>query len=324
MKRLIIYHANCMDGLVAAWVFHRHLPDGETEYLPAKYGDPPPDVTGKSVRILDFSYPREILLSMKEKASSLYVLDHHESAEKALEGLDFCVFDKEESGASLALQWFFGVSGSSSSYPAVNLIVPYVRDRDLWKHELPGSKEFNAALRSYPPTFEFLDSLLDRDAESLKAQFIEEGKSILRVQDSIVSRRKAQAERKEVALPDGTVSVWHVVNATEYLSEVAGGLAEDTLDTGCCWFEGGNGTRVYSLRSTPAGNPVNTVAELFGGGGHRNAAGFTLPPNSLHPWDMASNRDMPCIGCPALKTCDFKFDSYNYGAVAGIDCLATK
>lgn len=40
-KYLCIYHANCADGLGAAWAVHRALGDG-VEFLSAKYGELPP------------------------------------------------------------------------------------------------------------------------------------------------------------------------------------------------------------------------------------------------------------------------------------------
>lgn len=97
---IVIYHASCNDGAGAAYAAWTVL--GETaEYVPAHYGNEPPDVTGKVVYVLDFSYPRDVLLDMNAKAKSLLVLDHHKTAEADLKGLDFAVFDMIELGAAL-------------------------------------------------------------------------------------------------------------------------------------------------------------------------------------------------------------------------------
>lgn len=37
-----------------------------------------------------------------------------------------------------------------------------------------------------------------------------------------------------------------------------------------------DGKRAFSLRSTDAGEDVSLIAAKFGGGGHRNAAGFSI------------------------------------------------
>jgi len=60
-KRLVIYHANCIDGYTSAWAAWRKYGD-DAEYLPASYGDPAPDVTGRWVLVVDFSYPRDVML----------------------------------------------------------------------------------------------------------------------------------------------------------------------------------------------------------------------------------------------------------------------
>lgn len=58
---LCIYHGTCMDGFTAAWVVRKALGEG-VEFYAATHGDPPPDVTGKNVIMVDFSYKRPVLL----------------------------------------------------------------------------------------------------------------------------------------------------------------------------------------------------------------------------------------------------------------------
>ena len=52
---VVIYHANCNDGFGAAYSAWKLL-GNRAEYHAASHGSPPPDVTGKRVVILDFSY----------------------------------------------------------------------------------------------------------------------------------------------------------------------------------------------------------------------------------------------------------------------------
>ena len=67
---MCIYHGNCADGFGAAWVVRKAL--GEIDFHPGKYQEPPPDVTGKDVVMVDFSYKRPVLLEMAEKAKVWY------------------------------------------------------------------------------------------------------------------------------------------------------------------------------------------------------------------------------------------------------------
>lgn len=43
-----------------------------------------------------------------------------------------------------------------------------------------------------------------------------------------------------------------------------------------CWYESYGG-RTYSLRSEDSRADASEVAKRYGGGGHRNAAGFRMP-----------------------------------------------
>ena len=158
---IVIYHANCADGFCAAWLIHRMNPSAR--FHAAHYGTRPPDsIDGAAVVIVDFSYPRTIMREIADRARSLVVLDHHATAEQELAGLaeeirGHCpchiVFDRSVSGALLAHRWLHG-----PAVPPCDL-VEYVQDRDLWRWALPFSRPINAAIRSYPMTFDSWDSL---------------------------------------------------------------------------------------------------------------------------------------------------------------------
>ena len=62
---------------------------------------PPPDVTGLDVFLVDFSYKKELLEAMLKTAASITILDHHISAEEDLRELlnngdtELYIVDKE-------------------------------------------------------------------------------------------------------------------------------------------------------------------------------------------------------------------------------------
>lgn len=85
-ETLVIYHAKCPDGLAAAWVVWTLYGAGAT-YLPASYGDAPPEVEGKHVVIVDFSYPRDVMVRLAKQAKSVLLLDHHVTARDNLDPL---------------------------------------------------------------------------------------------------------------------------------------------------------------------------------------------------------------------------------------------
>lgn len=274
MSTLCLYHKNCTDGLAAALAVRKHLWDISqmkgSRFTTAQYGDNPPDVTGLDVIVVDFSYPRDVLLEMKARAKSLVVIDHHQTAQEALEGLDFCIFDMTKSGAVLAWEHFH------PNKPLPRLM-EYVQDRDLWQWKLPFSQEVSAALRSYKPFLNEWERFLD---DYSLASLIAEGAAILRYQNQAMDMVLAQPVEM-VELGGYTVPC---LNATHLISELGNKLAEGH-PFAALYFDTGDGKRVFSLRSTDAGVDVAEIAKLYGGGGHRNAAGFTIvkPAVSLDP-----------------------------------------
>lgn len=264
MSVLCLYHKNCTDGLGAAWAVREYLNGRPADFKSVQYGDPAPDVTGKNVYIVDFSFPRETLLEMHKQAKSLVVIDHHKTSVADLAGLDFCIFDMDRAGCILTWEYFFPNTAPPELFY-------YLQDRDLWQWKLPQSKEVSAALRSYKPFFEVWNEFMTpAGLEKLKS----EGAAILRYQNQQIEISLSQ--KPQIKIGGYTVPC---VNCTHLISELGNELAKgqpfaalyfDTVDK-----------RVFSLRSTDEGIDVAEIAKLYGGGGHRNAAGFSIAKPSI-------------------------------------------
>jgi len=261
--RYVLYHGNCFDGFGAAWAAWRALGDRAT-YLPVLYGQEPPALPeDATVAIVDFSYQRETLLKMRGSVASLEVLDHHKSAEADLEGLDFCAFDMEKSGAMLAWEWWH------PHEPPPSLIC-YLQDRDLWHFRLPGSRKVSAWIQSYPFKFNVWSELAARlDADSSTVGI--EGQAILRFKNQQVEIMCNNAVIREVG-----GHMVPVANATCFFSEVGERLCQlhPKAPFAGYYLDRGDGTRQWGLRSR-GDFDVSEVAKLYGGGGHPAAAGFT-------------------------------------------------
>lgn len=271
---LVIYHKSCADGLAAALAVRKYLWDNNrmkgSKFITAQYGDEPPwdDMAGKDVAIVDFSYSRNDLERMRTIAASLIVIDHHQTAQEALAGLDYCIFDMSKSGAVLTWEYFL------PGRPLPRLM-SYVQDRDLWKWELPFSQEVSAALQSYKPFLNEWERFLD---DNSLAGLISEGAAILRYQNQQIDRVLSQAPMN-VVIGGYTVPC---VNATTLISELGNKLSE-TAPFAALYFDTSDGKRVFSLRSAEGGVDVSEIAKQYGGGGHQHAAGFfvCLAPNSM-------------------------------------------
>ena len=307
-ETIVIYHGGCRDGFCAAWVVNKYLSDLKksemsddertrlnAEFIPGYYGQEPPDVKDKDIIIVDFCYPIETMKKLC-KDNAVTWIDHHKTAQPFVDyiksignGIDeVCngwVFSNDKSGAGLAWDYFF----PNEPRP---WLVDYVEDRDLWYNRLEASKEVNACISSLEFDFREWNKWSNEMVGLAKNQ----GHAILRKTEQYVRevcknvyfthfnspiRKFTEAELDDIInnrdigyefenIP--TVNICQV-DCSEVLHE----LCKRYLDSpfSLYWFKRQDGLYQYGLRSI-GDFDVSTVAKLFGGGGHKNAAGFQL------------------------------------------------
>lgn len=298
-KILVIAHAECLDGHCAAWAAHRAFSertDLQVTYHFAYHGSESPSIVGyDEVYLLDFAYPRKIMKDICRYVKKVVVLDHHISNkedlltdrtpeikklfeskvidEKTCQELisneietlklfaDSCFFDLTKSGATLAWDYFMG-----GMRP---WLVEYVEDGDLWKWEKDRSKHVNAAIFSYPRTFDAWDILARTPLADIKY----EGSAIYRYQQRLIE----ETARKVTFITVGDYRV-PAVNTTVLASEIASRIAQenDTL-FGVVWHQLPDGKFKYSLRKNPDSDDtpnLSQIARAYGGGGHWNSSSF--------------------------------------------------
>ena len=149
-------------------------------------------------------------------------------------------------------------------------MIKYIEDRDLWKWELPYSKEFSAAFDMVQYDFEEFDKFID-DSAIDDAQ--ERGAYILAYSKTVISKITKQAARRKLHGKDVLV-----VNSPHWMSEIGNALSVK-CDFALIWYHDHDTNQVkVSLRAHHDDADVSEVAKKFGGGGHRKAAGFALQP----------------------------------------------
>jgi oligoribonuclease NrnB/cAMP/cGMP phosphodiesterase (DHH superfamily) len=266
MKPLCIYHGNCADGFGAAWVFSRYG-DREFDFHAGVYQDPPPDVTGRDVYLVDFSYKRPVVEAMREQCNRLVLIDHHKTAIDDLAPLiESTVIESlvslDKSGAMLAWRWF---NGNFSAPPA---LLEHIEDRDLWRFALHRTREIQACVFSHPYDFAVWDELMQTDPQKLA----DEGAAIER------KHHKDIAELTKVVTREFTIGGYtvSVANLPYTLTSDAGHLLAQGKPFAGCYWDTPEG-RVFSLRSTDDGIDVSEIAKQYGGGGHTHASGFRVP-----------------------------------------------
>lgn len=278
VQRICFYHAGCPDGFGAAWSAWCAWKD-EGRYVSRRHEHTieARDYAGDWVAYVDIAPGNDELLELAGVAEQVTVLDHHVTARdrylsdpgvvNRVEAMGHeIVFDLDHSGAMLAWNYF-----SEGATPPD--LLRYVEDQDLWKWQLPDSAEVNAAIAAYPRHFDVWDELSRRPIGELAA----EGRSIVRADRMEVERSVHSAHPIEV---DGKPV--EAVNATHSRSSVGHALAERKaygVEWGCVYRI--TGDRVHATLYSIGEVDVATIATGYGGGGHRNAAGFTV---SLEDW----------------------------------------
>jgi len=313
MNPLCIYHGNCADGFTAAWVVRRFF-NGAVDFHAGVYQSPPPDVTGRDVVIVDFSYKKPVLEEMAHKANSILVLDHHKTAAEDLAGLDkagttwdrhltnayqdrcegitrslYALFDMDRSGAGITWDYFF------PDTPRPDLL-NRVEDRDLWRFSYGDTRSVQAALFSYAYDFGTWDLLMKVNLETLRIEgdAIERKhhKDIAELTQVVTRPMKIRAPWLDGPAPAdlGFVMV-PMANLPYTLTSDAGHLLCGTEHpfAGCYWDTPDG--RVFSLRSRDDGADVGEVAKQYGGGGHAHASGFRVPYDKLAQFEQPAVSD---------------------------------
>jgi oligoribonuclease NrnB/cAMP/cGMP phosphodiesterase (DHH superfamily) len=269
-QTLVIFHGGCADGTGAAVAAYYAFGEA-AEYRPSSYSDPPPpveDIRGRDVFILDFSFSRPAIEEIARSARSLLVIDHHKTAAERLGGMPNVVIDQSHSGAYLAWRHFVGESVPS--------LIAYIEDRDLWRWQLPHSREVSAALVARGVVRDLRAMKLLNESWSTEwDRLVAEGIALVEMEKQMVMRMVGCAEPVTIA---GVSAL--ATNATVLFSEVGDELVRQA-QVGITWgWDGKRKLFRVSLRSS-GDVDVSQIASTFGGGGHRRAASFTC---SRLPW----------------------------------------
>ena len=256
---LTVLHHNDADGFGAAYALWAGLTD-EATFIPVQYGQPVPEIPVQTTELLivDFSYDRQTLEALAAKYD-LTVLDHHKTAQQDLEGLPYAHFDMTKAGCRLAWEYIY-------PFQPLPDILSYVEDRDLWKFDLPFSEEVNLYIASLPWDFEVWDNF---DLDTAVAA----GKAVKAFRDNQIQSALKNVRRMQFTVNGCRYEV-PVVNASANVSELGNEMCkaypEAPFSVSYCDRQD---VRSWSLRSIGEFD-VSAVAKEFGGGGHRNAAGF--------------------------------------------------
>lgn len=281
MKKIIVfYHSNCPDGFGAAWAAWKKF-GNKAGYIPISATQNSGQLRGvkpkkKIVYFLDVCASPKDLESLVKNNKSVIVIDHHETSRDKVRYASESLFDINHSGSVLAWMYF---------YPGrkVPKFLKYVEAVDLWRFgAMPHTRELSTYAYSKPFDLKVWSSLA-RDFEKPKKlkRYVEWGKVLTDYEKDLVDSIARGAEM----IKFGKYKVLAANFSLKKLSSFVGHeLCKRVPPFGIVWYMKNDELNV-SLRGNGTID-VSKIAEKYGGGGHKNSAGFAIPFKGKFPWKV--------------------------------------
>lgn len=288
---IIIYHQNCPDGICGLWCAHLYKKESYQKIGTPAGKDPIGNFDNKKILFVDICPSYRFLIETSKIANRITVLDHHKTAH------DMYLTNKTELDElkNVNMQFNMNLSGCQIAwdyfFPELKRpwFIDYIGDQDLWKFELPNSKEINCSLEFN----KFIDSenlnkldelqtYTDTDIENL----VFEGKLIFRVKDHIIKNQLEYSEERKMIVGDKNYRVQVGTISNDMKSAFGNMLATKKFidntdpDFGVIWSYWAEKDEWYiSLRGSDNSPDLSAIAKIFGGGGHPKACGFIIKEN---------------------------------------------
>lgn len=300
-KSVCYYHNDCFDGTAAAMVVMTAVKD--VVLIPADYGDVPKvaDVKDAIVYVVDFSFTDEGFELLLTHAEKVIVMDHHKTAkpilDRSYELAQFLspqsqfLFSNDCSGALIAWSYFY------PDRPAPPLIL-HVSDRDMYTFTRDGTREVMAGLsvlKNEPVTWytaiglDGAEAVLDIELkmEAYRRYCLVIGPTILARDTTIIDallKNNVRTMKQLVKLTYGVVNIPRQFTS-DAMSTLLGSRPD--LDFAVGYYRDGEGIFHYSMRGRKGSDvDVSEICMKYGGGGHKDAAGFKYDPR-LDPYGDA-------------------------------------
>lgn len=297
MRNVCIYHENCPDGLTSAALLYKVLENDGIEFIPCGYRADEKlykriveSCTYKTVYIVDFSLPEHVLTKINMVCERFVVIDHHDTdlyQKQPKFSKGELVLDIESgSGAMMVAEYLR--KRAINFPPHIQHLIKHISDYDTWMHEKNSVADvLNAFCNKHRhcSVEEWSHLLFDQDPYSVMLQATELHQEKVDLVNKIYSKDTHQIN---IELPDSAVDLvcygfeifpdeevpLNEVCEKIYTNKSIPGLSYKMIDS--------DGVVKFSVRTDENTNMFNNmsalnIAKLFGGGGHRNAAGFRIP-----------------------------------------------
>jgi oligoribonuclease NrnB/cAMP/cGMP phosphodiesterase (DHH superfamily) len=257
----IYYHKNCSDGFGAAWAAYKCF-GNRACYIPVSHDDEI-TVSWDSINyFLDFSPKEKFIKDLEARSKELYIIDHHISSYSYLKDKSYYIYDIKHSGCVLAWKYFF----PNEEVPKLLL---YIEDRDLWKNSLPNFSDIFLFTNTFKYDFSEWDNLND----VIKNDFhyaANVGSSLFSYRDSLIDKMSENLYNLQI----GGYKV-KSLNSPVLQSYTLSTMYKKEPFMSCYYYDGER--YIFSLRSSVDSDiSMSDIAKIYGGGGHKNASGFSV------------------------------------------------
>lgn len=300
-----IFHHTDLDGYCSGHLVERYLSslqelkDVPVNLVPTDYNSNFENFEiyeNDLIWLVDLSMTEDKLRYLYTQSKNVYWIDHHASNVKMLKA--------DESIENLVNKFNICVLGDTSNkYSAAMLVyctlfetIPdkaplYVKltsDWDTWTHDYPNSICFNEAMNGLP-NYKLIDRDGNIDQDSIwMSLWKEKDSNDLAVLDKVINRGRPiveDTERKNARYLGSNgfefeLLDYKILCCNMKSNSLLFGSKIDDYDMVCPFVmqeRDGKLVWTYSLFSNKDYVDCSDVAKLFGGGGHKGAAGFTVP-----------------------------------------------
>lgn len=301
---LVIYHAtrDCPDGYAAAFMCWREF-HNDAEYLPMDYVKKDitltefrtlvPHLSGRKVFIVDYSFPKHVMQHIFVTAAETVWIDHHKEAfmmwiERYEPGMKYSkskypnvTIILDDTKCAALLTWRYFNSNKAKHAPTLLLLID---DRDRWQWRMQGTRETYSALMSMRPWS------FHQWSQISIPELLDTGARIVAAEDAQIEMLMSRVVPIHIPMDDEIVGMFDnlrkglACNTPVHVDEIGHRMYDRCGTFGCCWSATKGGDVYVSLRSAPKGMDVQQIATRYGGGGHRNAAGFTTDIMTIARW----------------------------------------
>jgi oligoribonuclease NrnB/cAMP/cGMP phosphodiesterase (DHH superfamily) len=305
----IIFHRGCIDGFSSFVILNKtkYIDDDATIWQDVPSTNTvPQNIDGKNIIIMDVAYKHEVLQEIVSHANSVLFIDHHKTIHDDSQNIKAdnleIIYDTNECGASLTWKYFF----PKKSLP---LFIKYVRDNDIGTWKLHGTHAFIAGLevnynmsinhknlKKWNNLFdtehinklktkgkiyrEYIDSLLDYNSKKYSMM--------------LFPSEQIYSEYTSYFNKPGQYKVAVICGSGCPSSSLLGHKIMETVNCDFALFWSLHlDKKEYVVVFRSLNVDVGSIAQMFGGGGHKLASACSFPMTKYNITDLFFSQSLP-------------------------------